>query len=338
MEKILVVDDDANIRNGCKESLLIEGYEIETAESGQDALEILEEKFFDIVLTDLKMPGIDGMEVLKQIKKIHPYTEVIVFTAYGTVESAVEAMKLGAYDYITKPFDIDILSMKVTKCLEKQKLTAKAGMLDVITGLYEASKEMIMPLKLEQFLNAVLKFASDTLEADSGSLMLLDKETNLLCISASLGLKEEIVKSTKLKIGDRISGWIAKTGEPLLLVNGFPEKEQFKDIERREEIKSSICVPLRVRYKTIGVLNLNDIDRKRNFTEDELELLNLFGSEAALSIENALLSDELDKLKRNLEKLEKELETKNIEVKTLHEKKYIKELFGIKEENKNQEK
>ena len=338
-KNILVVDDDSDIRNACMESLkFVGGYEVETAETGEEALEIIEGKFFNIVLTDLKMPGMNGIEVLKQVKKIHPSTEIIVFTAYGTVESAVEAVKMGAYDYMTKPLDLDMLNIKIIKCLEKQKLISKAGMLDVITGLYEASKDMVAPLKLEQFLKAILKLACDTLSADGGSLMLLDKETKVLSIKASIGLKEEIVKSTMVKIGERISGWIVQTGESLLLIGGFTDKKQFKNIERREEIKSSICVPLKVRYRTIGVLNLNDIHRPRCFTEDDLELLSLFGSEASLSIENALLFDELEKCKKHLQKANKELEEKNVELKTLHEEKYIKKLLAVKEEKSSKKK
>jgi len=332
-EKILVIDDDPDIRNACMESLRFGGgYEVETAGAGEEALKIMEVKFFNIVLTDLKMVGMNGIEVLKQVRKIHPSTEIIVFTAYGTIESAVEAMKMGAYDYITKPLDLDMLNMKIIKCLEKQRLTSKAGMLDVITGLYEASKNMVAPLKLEQFLNAILKFACDTLSADGGSLMLLDKETKVLSIKASIGLKEEIVKSTRVKIGDRISGWIVQTGEPLLLIDGFTDKNQFKDIERRNEIKSSICVPLKVRYRTIGVLNLNDIHRSRCFTEDDLEVLNLFACEASLSIENALLFENLEECKKHLEKANKELEEKNIELKAFHEEKYIKKILAVKKE------
>jgi len=338
-KNILVVDDDPHIREACVDSLKFTGgYDVETAEAGEKALKLIGGKFFNIVLTDLKMAGMDGIEVLKQVKKIHPSTEVIVFTAYGTVESAVEAVKMGAYDYITKPLDLDILNIKIIKCLEKQKLTSKAGTLDVITGLYEASKDMVAPLELEQFLKAILKFACDTLSADGGSLMLLDKETKVLSIKASIGLKEEIVKSTNVKIGDRISGWIAQTGNPLLLIGGFTDKKQFKDIERRKEIKSSTCVPLKVIYRTIGVLNLNDINRPRRFTEEDLELLNLFGSRASVSIENALLFDELEKYKKHLEKANRELEEKNTELKTLHEEKYIKKLLTSKEEKSSKKK
>ncbi len=119
---ILVVDDEVNIRNALAKILEKKGYRVAAAGSGTEALGLLNAEDFHLVITDLKMAGLDGMALLKAIKERHPEVEVILLTAYGTVESAVEAMKAGAYDYLTKPIDYTRLPILVEKALETQRI------------------------------------------------------------------------------------------------------------------------------------------------------------------------------------------------------------------------
>jgi two-component system NtrC family response regulator len=104
MDTILIVDDEKNYLVVLEALLSPEGYEIVTSEKAQEALRMIQEADVDLVLTDMKMPGMTGMELLEEAKKIKPEVPVIMMTAYGTIEMAVEAMKKHAYDYITKPF------------------------------------------------------------------------------------------------------------------------------------------------------------------------------------------------------------------------------------------
>src|SRR4030043_921354 len=120
--RILVVDDEMIVCESCKRILEEEEYEVEVALSGKEAFEKMKENPFDIVITDLKMPGIDGMEVLKTFRKEYPDTIVIMITGFSTVETAVEAMKLGAFDSIPKPFTPDEDSIVVKKALETKSL------------------------------------------------------------------------------------------------------------------------------------------------------------------------------------------------------------------------
>ncbi len=120
--RILVVDDEEIVCESCKRILEEEGYEVETALSGEEAFSKMKENPYDIVLTDLKMPGIDGMEVLKTIRRDYPSTIVIMITGFATVETAVESMKLGAFDYIPKPFTPDEVSIVVKKAIDQKTL------------------------------------------------------------------------------------------------------------------------------------------------------------------------------------------------------------------------
>jgi|Deesub1362A_J573_1020465.scaffolds.fasta_scaffold00105_76 DNA-binding NtrC family response regulator len=125
MAEILVVDDDPQMRDDIAEMLRSEGYNITTASSGEEALEFIRERDFDVVLTDLMMPGISGMDVLREVMKIKPKTRVIVITAFATIESAVEAMKIGASDYISKPFKLNEVQVAVRRALEEAKFSER---------------------------------------------------------------------------------------------------------------------------------------------------------------------------------------------------------------------
>lgn len=121
MKKILVVDDDRQMRLDLAEILAMEGYDVDSAGSGEEALELIKETDYDIVLSDLKMPGMSGMELLAHIRKLKLETRVIMITAFATIESAVEAMKRGASDYISKPFKINEIEVAVRRALEEAK-------------------------------------------------------------------------------------------------------------------------------------------------------------------------------------------------------------------------
>jgi DNA-binding NtrC family response regulator len=120
--RILVVDDEINIREALAALLNDDGYEVRTASSAEEALKTLREETFDVVISDLRMTGLSGLDVLRWLRDTSPETEMIILTAYGTVEGAVEAMKLGAYDYVSKPVDRRRLSLLIEKALEKQRL------------------------------------------------------------------------------------------------------------------------------------------------------------------------------------------------------------------------
>jgi two-component system, NtrC family, response regulator len=122
MDTILIVDDEKNYLVVLEALLSTEGYEIMTSDKAQDALRLIQESDVDLVLTDMKMPGMSGMELLEEAKKTKPEVPVIMMTAYGTIEMAVEAMKKHAYDYITKPFQNEELKLTIRKALENYRL------------------------------------------------------------------------------------------------------------------------------------------------------------------------------------------------------------------------
>ena len=133
--KILVVDDEKVICAGCEKILTEEGYQVKTTLSARKALDILNDEPFDIVITDIKMPEMSGIELLEIIRKDYPEITVIVITGYSTVETAVEAMKLGAFDYLPKPFTSDQVTLVIKRAIERKNLLA-----ETLRGKKEISK------------------------------------------------------------------------------------------------------------------------------------------------------------------------------------------------------
>ncbi len=119
---ILVVDDERSIRDSLEMVLKEEGYNVKTATDGKQALKLLEENNFDIMITDLKMPELDGIQLTKHCLQTYPQTSVIIITAYGSLETAIEALRVGAYDYILKPFDFDDVLIKVQNLIKHKEL------------------------------------------------------------------------------------------------------------------------------------------------------------------------------------------------------------------------
>jgi two-component system, NtrC family, response regulator PilR len=126
MTSILVVDDERSMRDFLKILLVKEGYEVETAPGGRQALELLEEHTFNLVITDIRMDGMDGLELLNSIKEHYPSLPVVIITAFASPDDAVFAMKNGAFDYISKPFNVDEIKSVICSATSKEKQTAEA--------------------------------------------------------------------------------------------------------------------------------------------------------------------------------------------------------------------
>lgn len=158
--KILVIEDEKNMREILSILLEGEGYEVVTAPDGITGIEQIKKDIYDLIITDIKMPGHSGFDVLKEAKEISPETLVIMITAFGTTESAIEAMKLGAYDYIHKPFKIDEIRLVVKNALEKKRLRSEVSVLrEKIKTTYELGNIFYRNSKMQELLRMLPKIA-----------------------------------------------------------------------------------------------------------------------------------------------------------------------------------
>jgi DNA-binding response OmpR family regulator len=179
---ILVVEDDDKMRAGLEETLRERGFRVATAENGTEALRKINEEAFDLVLTDLMMPGIDGMDVLREVKKHRPATRVIMITAYGTIDSAVEAMKHGASDYLVKPFGVGDVVAKVGKVLEEARFE-------------EELSRAAIPLRRD----AVLKSLANPTRLSIVDLLDSESKLRFVQIRDKLGIKDPTKLSFHLR-------------------------------------------------------------------------------------------------------------------------------------------
>ena len=160
MGRILIADDHDAIRRGLVRGLTEAGHEVEEASNGNQAIERLTDNYFDVVLSDLKMGGSDGIDVLRTTRALHPTTAVILMTAFGTVNTAVEAMKIGAFDYVQKPFEIEEMEVKIEKALEVKRLKHEIEYLrDAQQDRYDFDKIIGTSPALQRVLDIVKKVA-----------------------------------------------------------------------------------------------------------------------------------------------------------------------------------
>jgi len=157
---VLVVDDEETARNFCADALNELGFEAQTAESAARALTMLESGEFDIVLADVRMPGMNGLELLRAVRQTYPDIDVVMMTAYGTIPSAVQAMKQGAYDYLTKPIKLDDLKHVFQRLVERQELAAENRLLREQVKTHQGFANLIgTSPKMQKVYRLILKVA-----------------------------------------------------------------------------------------------------------------------------------------------------------------------------------
>ncbi len=160
---ILIIDDESSQRLVLAGYLKQKGYNVLEADSGSKGVELAKSNLVDIVLTDFKMPDLTGIEVLKEIKKFNPETSIVIITAFGTIEDAVKAMKEGAYDYLTKPIDLDELDILVKRMLERQNLISENKFLkEQLSDKYKLSGIIAESKKMEEVLSIGARVADST--------------------------------------------------------------------------------------------------------------------------------------------------------------------------------
>jgi len=299
-QEILIVDDEQVIRELLSDALSDTGNGINLAESGRAALDAMRAKRIDLLLTDIMMPEMDGLELIRRVRQEFPEVIPMVMTGYATLDTARAAFKEGAYDYVLKPFNITEVKIAIENAFERKRLRDENARLHEITELFTISNSISTIRGEREVLDMVLKFALRKVGAARGSVMVVDKkESRHLKIAVSQGVPEEVVAETVVGVGEGIAGWVAENAEPLLVAD-IEDDPEFRDrshhfpdhsfvsvpLEKRE---SGLTLPMRTSKRVLGVLNINCKNDGTAFTEGDLKLLSILANQAAAALENSRL-------------------------------------------------
>jgi signal transduction histidine kinase/FixJ family two-component response regulator len=312
-KRILIIDDESRMCDSLLELFSGSGYEVTVAQSAIMGLEVLKDKRPDLIVTDIKMPEISGLEILKAAKEIDPEIIVILMTGYASLESSLEAIRNGAFEYLLKPVEFSQLEVSVRRGLEirEANITRKRLLEDLkaanynlnirleeINALYEAGKSLAHASDLNELLSKIVRLAAIVTQAEIGSLMLIDSSNESLTIQAQIGLNPELAKTVRLPLGSSIAGYVAKIGEPLIVEN-VEKDERFARINKeRYSSASLLCVPLKISNRILGVINMASKKGGLVFSDHDLKLLATFASQATVAIDDARqFEDNLRKLR-----------------------------------------
>jgi len=320
MGNILVVDDDQLIRQVAEDILLRDGHTVFKAKDPIEGLHILRNEAVDAVLLDVVMPVESGFEMIPQIKDINDGIEIIIMTAFASTDSAVEAIRAGAYDYIMKPLQPEGLSHCVRKALDRHRLVnenrallkrlkKRVGRLELFESI---SRAISSTLDLQKLLETVMKIGKSVLQAEACSILLLDEATGELVFKVALGEKADEVKEVRIKRGQGIAGWVLEHGEALLVEDLRKDGRFYTGVDDKTgfESRSMIAVPLFVKNKTVGVIEVINKVGGEHFDEADKEALTVMAGQIAVSIDNARMTEALKISREQIEEYSRNLETR----------------------------
>lgn len=280
--KVLIVDDNPEAHHLLTRTLSPLEYEIASAHNGPQALEQIEAEQPSVVILDIMLPEPNGMEIFKQIHEREVKVEVIILTAHASLETSLEALELGAYDYITKPFQIDEIRSTVRQAMEKRRLE------DNLTAVYDLSRDLALTRDTNQVTEAVLDFVQRTLEFEICHLWLIDKEQDELYCAAFRKPNRATTPRLLLDGEQGIVVAAAHSGEPIYV----PEtREDPRYVAIGKANRSELAVPLKMKGHVIGVLNVESAKVDAFSLEDE-RILSTLAAQAAVTMENAHLHEQ----------------------------------------------
>ena len=286
--KILVVDDEIELKNALVEALSAQNFDVAGFTSPVTALETLRSQSFDVLLSDLMMPEMGGIQFVKEALNIDPNIIAIIMTGQGTIQTAVDAMKAGTFDYVLKPFRLQAVMPVLTRAINTRRLGLENLQLRETVAIYELCQTIAFTLDPRTIISKLADAALQQTEADEVSVLLPIEEGNELYVAAVRGENRQRLLGERVPLQTSISGWVARSREALIL-DGEINDERFKALWPHPEIRSAISVPMQIANKLVGIININAIECARPFTLGQTKALAILASTAAAALESASL-------------------------------------------------
>lgn len=305
---ILVVDDSHTSSKRFKEILEAQGYLVTVAHSAEEAIPLLNDQEFNLVITELMLPGMSGLNMMKIIKERRPECDIVIVSTSASSFNTLKSLRQGAFDFIVKPIDDEaILYNVVERALSKQEQGREERLL--VAELREKNKGLNESLTLMKVVNQICLLLTSTfdiavilqkltetarehLQAERGYLLLLDKDGTTLNVKVGTGIDPAYTATFRLERGKGISGQVNATGKPLLVTNTADDKYLARIIEEDPEgvmlaAPSILSVPLKIKGRVAGALTISGGCNGRQFTAEHLEFLTMLSRYASIAIENA---------------------------------------------------
>lgn len=305
---ILVLDDEVAICELCLRTLQKYGYSVATTTSSRQALEMLRQEPFDLLLLDIRMPELDGLEVMRRVREFSPDLAIVVMTGYASVEAAIEAVRQGASDFLQKPFRLDDLRLAVVKALGKRDLSREQARSRALMRLVQVSEEMASLLEEDLLVQVALRAAMEETGAWRGSVMLHEPGQEVLYVSGAVGLPPEVVPGYAVKLDEGVAGLVFQSGEALLVEDvrtapclaglALPHHERYRN-------PSFLSVPIRGSERILGVLNLSEKSGGTPFRPSDLEVAGLLCNQLAIALEKVRLFAEIQESYRRLREVDR---------------------------------
>ncbi len=306
-EKILVVDDEQNIRESSVKLLRQKGYDASCTGSGEEALAMIQQGTFDLLLLDVRMPGIDGIETLRRATELIPDIQVLMLTGHGTIDTAMEAMKYGAIGFLRKPIIIHDLQISIDDALDRGRTRKENTRLKALLPLFELNQQLLAELDEGKLIDIILKTVDSETDADYAEITLWDENAGRIIKFASNSLAAN--PSRSLEMDKDMTARVSATMNPLVFSQ--IDKKIFETWDDIRLINSNydIYIPLVARNKAIGVLKVTKLAPHKPLQSSNLEFLFVLCAQSSIGIANARLYAGLEKAHTEVEELLKRVIT-----------------------------
>jgi PAS domain S-box-containing protein len=293
---ILIVDDDPGFRKTLSDILKLKGYISIAVERGQAALEQIQAQAPAVALIDLKLADMSGLALIEEIKAVSAEIECIVLTGYASQASAIEAINLGAYGYLQKPYAVEQLLVMIRRAIEKRQTEeALQRVAEQRQRLLQMAQSVISTLALDEVIRQTQQTLQQVLAYDFFGFYWLDEETKVLrpslIVSPERFVGAESFREFAIPSGQGLLGAVVDSGQEALINNAHLDPRSVYPPGVAPTCEHVIILPIRTKTKTLGTLIVGRITEKP-FTEEEFELAQLFNSYVSLAVENARLFEQ----------------------------------------------
>jgi len=297
-ERVLVVDDERTVRVFSARILERLGYEAESVSSGKEGLELLAREHFDVLITDVMMPGMTGIELLTQAKELVPNLAVVVVTGFGTIDLAIKALRAGAQDFLPKPFGTPDLEAAVEHALSQMRMAEERMRFRVLLPLFDLNRGSLQDVDIKALCSDIVDIAKNETGADGAALLLIEdaSDAERLVLQATAGQVPDALSQCAPLFADMREG-----DEALMVTADDAPSEEIAQHMCQAGVGSVLCTPLSAPNRSIGLLALTKKSLQDSFGKGDMEMVSALAMHGAALVENALLVTKLEAWNRDLE-------------------------------------